>query len=108
MAPERHDHLRPDRSHLRTQEGLASRDLIRLRIPIVRRPALHDVRYVYVAALHRHAAFDDASEELAGFADEGLALAIFVLARTFADEHDLRTWIADSEDDLGAPLRREL
>jgi hypothetical protein len=63
--------------------------------------ALENVGDEDVGALEAHG-FDDFCEELAGFSDKGLALEVFVRARGFADEHEARVDVADSEDGLGA------
>ena len=65
--------------------------------------AFEDVADVHVVAGEAHRA-DDFGEQLSGFADERLALQILVLARRFADEHQLGLGIADAEDDLRARL----
>ena len=42
-------------------------------------------------------------EQLTGGADERLALQILLLARSFADEHQLALGIADAENDVVPP-----
>src|SRR5205823_2767891 len=69
---------------------------------VARRPALDHVGDVHVAAAQSHAAGDDLGQQLAGAADERFALAIFLLSRAFADEHELRLGLADAEHDLRA------
>ena len=64
-------------------------DLVGLRIAVARRPALHDVRDVHVGAGQADA-LDELREELAGAADERLALQVLLLARPLADEHQTR------------------
>ena len=63
--------------------------------------AFEDVGDEDVGAGEAHG-FDDFGEELAGFADEGLALEVFIGAGGFAYEHDAGVDIADAEDGLGA------
>ena len=53
-APERHDHLRPDDLDLPLEVRRARRDLVRRRLAIVRRAALHDVRDEHLLALQAH------------------------------------------------------
>ena len=69
------------------EKRLAGRDLVRLGIAIFRRPAFDDIGDIDVLALEPHAFGDDIGEQLAGPADERLALQIFVTPRPFADEH---------------------
>lgn len=59
------------------------------------RTAFQDIRYVSGLTVEAHG-FDDFGEELAGAADEGLTLLIFIGARSFADEHQGRVDVADA------------
>jgi hypothetical protein len=102
--PERHDDAWTDQRDLPVEKGLARDDLVGLRIAIVRRTALHDVRDVDVVAAKAHALRDDVGEEHAGAPDERDALAVLVLARSFTDEHQVGRCAADSEDDVRAPF----
>ena len=77
--------------------------LVALRRAVARRTALDYVRDINIFAPQAHR-FDHVVEQLAGAADERFALRIFVGARTFAHEHQLRPRIAHSKDDLFAPL----
>ena len=81
-------------------------DLLGLRIAVARRPALHDVGDVHVGALQADA-LDELRQQLPGAPDERFALQVFLLARAFADEHEVGVGPPDAEDDLRAP-RREL
>jgi hypothetical protein len=92
------------------EEGAALGRFLGRRIAILRRAALEDVHDIDVAALPA-AGFDDLGQELTRAADEGLALAVFVRARRFAEEDDPRPRIADAEDGLlagGRQLAAEL
>ena len=64
-------------------------------------PALEDVGDIDRIAGQPHG-LDDPREQLAGLADEGFALFIFVGARGFADEHEFGVDIADAEDHVFA------
>src|SRR3984893_1434648 len=66
-----------------------------LRIPVSRRPAFEDVRDEDVATREADAA-KQLLEQLAGGADEGLALQVLVLAGRLADDHDPRGGRANS------------
>src|SRR6185312_7641547 len=80
--------------------------LVTLRSPIARRPALDDVRDINIFAPQAHR-LDHIVEQLAGTAHEGLALLVFVSARRFADEHQLRPRIAHAENNLFPSLLGE-
>ncbi len=82
-------------------------DFVRLRIAVLRRAALDDVRDVDVLAREVDR-FDDLRQQLAGAADERDALHVLVGARRLADEHQVRVGIADAEHDLLAPERVQL
>ncbi len=69
----------------------------------LRRAALHHVADVNVFAANAHGR-DHVVEQLSGAAHKGLALRVFVRARTLAHEHDARVRIAHAEDDVGASL----
>ncbi len=97
----------PDEIDLAVEERLAGRDLVRLRIPVLRRPALDDVGDVDVRALELNG-LDDLREQLPGASDERLAEAVLVGARRLAHEHQFRLRIADAEDDLAAALLAQL
>jgi hypothetical protein len=64
-------------------------------------PAFQNVRDVNIAALQAHG-LDNFREQLPGSAHERLALPVFVRARRFADEHELRVNVADAEHDVFA------
>src|SRR5689334_14320779 len=104
---ERDDHLRRDQLQLANEERLAARDLVRLGIAVLRRPALDDVRDVDVLAPELHPLGDDLREQLAGAADERLALQVLVATGRLADEHEARARVADPEDEVLA-VRSEL
>ncbi len=101
--PQGDDDTRPDRLDLPEQERRAGRDLVRLRVAILRRPALDDVGDVDLLALETDRA-DHLVELLPGAADERLALRVLVGARPLADEHQVGVRIADTEHDALAGL----
>ena len=100
---QRHDRLRLDGRDLPHQKGRAGFALVALRRAVSRRPALDDVRDIHIFAPQAHG-LDHVVEQLSGAAHEGLALLVFVSARSLADEHQLRLRIAHAEDDLLASL----
>ena len=104
---QRDDDLRLDRGELAEQERLARRDLVGLRIAVARRPALEHVGDVDLVALEAHR-LDHLRQQLAGAPDERDALHVFIRARRFADEHQVRRRVADAEDDLLPPERVQL
>ncbi len=73
-VPERDHHRGLDERELGLEVGPAGLDLDRLRIPVARRAALHHVRDVDVGPGQADP-LDQQGEELAGPADERLALA---------------------------------
>src|SRR5438874_234944 len=81
----------------------AGGDLVRLGVAVVGRTAHDDVVDVDVVAGEPDC-LDDARQELAGLADEGLALLVLVLAGAFADEHQACLRAAHPEDDVRASL----
>lgn len=65
--------------------------------------ALDDVGDVNLCPVKTHSV-DLFFEELAGAADEGASLLVFVLSGALADEHDLGVVVAFSEDGVGSTL----
>ena len=63
--------------------------------------AFEDVGDVDIVAGQSHGV-DDFGKEFPGASDKWLALLIFVRSRRFADEHQLRIWVADTENSLRA------
>jgi hypothetical protein len=63
------------------------------------RAAFDDVADVNVGPTETHC-LDHLREKFSGAADEWFALNVFVAARAFSYEDELRFWIADAEDDL--------
>ena len=108
-AAHRQDDPRLHQLHLADQEGLALRQLVGRRVAVARRAALQRVgdvdllRRLGLAARQRDRA-QHVVEQLAGLADEGLALPVFLLARRFADDHPVRARVADAEDGLAPAL----
>src|SRR5688500_4514287 len=99
---ERDNNLRPDRVNLPEQERLALLHFVRLWIAVARRPALDDVGDVDVFAPQIDG-LDDFRQELSGAADERLPLDVFIRAGRFADEHQVRVGISDTEHHLLSP-----
>ena len=62
---------------------------IRKRFAVFRRTTFHDVADEDLVTRKAHR-LDNFSEQLAGAADKGKALLVFVISWTFANEHDLR------------------
>ena len=106
-GPERDHHLRLHHVDLPEQERLAGGHFVGLGVAVAGRPALEDVGDVDVLARVAHR-LDDLGEQLAGAADERLALDVFVGARRLAHEHQIRARVADAVDDLLPPLRVQL
>ena len=102
--PQRDDDLGADQLELPEEEGLAARDLVGLRVPVVGRPTLDDVGDVDVLPPDLHPLGDDLGQQLAGPADERLPLQVLVPARRLTDEDETGTRIAHAEDNLLAPL----
>ena len=102
-APERDNHLWLDHCNLAHEKWRAGVALIAFGRAIAGRAAFHDVRDVDLFAAQSHG-LDHVVEQLSGAPDERLSLRIFIRARAFADEHQVRMRIADAEDDLLAPL----
>src|SRR5947209_11751070 len=77
---ERADDDRLDQRDLAHEVGLALRDLLRLRVAVSGRPALEHVRDEGVAAVEADLA-EQRVEQLAGLADDRLALQVLVRRR---------------------------
>src|SRR5262245_59071829 len=97
--PQGDDHFRFDGVDLPEQKWLAGIDFVLFRVPVLRRPALDHVRNVHIVTRQTDR-LDDFREQLPGAADKGNSLFVFVGAGCFADEHQVRVWISDAEDDL--------
>jgi hypothetical protein len=102
-AAHRQDEARAQQLDLAHQEGLAARHLGGLGVAVARRAALQRVGDVDLARrLGRLAVLgarqaegaQHVVQQLAGGADEGLALPVLLLARGFADDHPLRLRVA--------------
>ena len=100
---QRDNYLRLDSRDLPHQKRRAGLALIALRRAVSRRTALDDVRNVNILTPQAHG-LDHVIEQLPGAAHEGLALLVFVCARSFTNEHQLSFRVADPEDDLFASL----
>jgi hypothetical protein len=96
VAAERHDQGRVQDLELAPEVRRARRDLVRLRVAVVGRPAFHDVRDEDLVASPAERP-EELRQQVAGAADERPAEAVLVEARALADEHDLG---------VGAPLPR--
>ena len=98
------DHPRLDQVDLALEIGPTGIDLLRLRVPVPRRPALQDIRDEDVLPLQPDP-LQQLREEAAGPADEREALAILLGAGGLAHEHQVRVRVAGSEDNPVAGLR---
>src|SRR5262250_877925 len=104
--PQRHDDRWADGVQLRLEEGLAGGDLVRLRVAVSRRAALHDVADVDLVAAVPHRG-DHLRQQLSRRADEGDALVVLLGAGTLADEDQPGLRISHAEDEVLRP-RAEL
>jgi len=82
---------------------------VRLGSAVLGRPALHHVADVDVFAAQLDALFlggalDHLRQQLTGASDEWDTLRVLVGARAFADKHQRRPIVANTEDDLVAPF----
>ena len=98
-APDAQDQLRVHQLDLAEQVRDAGAHFLRLRIAVVRRPRLEDVRDEHLLALQADR-LEHRVEQLPGAADERLALAVLVGAGRLADHHPLRVAVADAEHAL--------
>ena len=105
VAPERHDDGRLDQLDLAPQPRLAALDLLRMRIAVLRRPALQDVGDEDVVALKADP-LEQRRQQLAGGSDERDSLLVLLLAGGLADEEDAGVGVSGSEDDLRPGLRK--
>ena len=103
VPPERHDDGRVEDLELAPQVRGAGRDLVRLRVAVVGRPALDDVGDEHVLAPPADRG-EELDQEVAGPADEWPALPVLVEARPLADEDDLGLGVALARDGLGPRL----
>ena len=90
---EGHDDRRIEHLELATQIRRAGRDLVGLRVAIVRRPAFDDVGDEHVLAPPADRG-QQLHEQVAGTTDERPALAVLVEAGALADEDDLGLRVA--------------
>ena len=81
--------------------GATGLDLVRSRVAVLGRPALHHVGDVDVGARQSDAA-QQLVEQLAGLPHERLSLSVFVEAWAFSHEHQFRVGVAHSEHHLRA------
>lgn len=98
------DDLWLDEIKLFHQKGLAGGNLIRFRIAIVRRPALHYVGDIYILPAHFHAFDDNFGEQLPGSANERFPFQVLVPPRPLADKDKLGTGVAHPKDNFCPPL----
>ena len=104
-APEAYDEFRAYQIALCVQPVTARRLLLVERVAVVRRTAFDDVRNVYARAVEIDH-FQHVVEQLAGRADERLALQILLFTGAFADEHQLALRIANAENNVVPSLRK--
>ncbi len=102
------DDLRLDQVDLSSNKGRTSLQLLGLRraIPVTLQihggAALDYIGDVDLASRDAHALFDNAREQFTRASHEGATGFVLGAARTFADEHDVRVFIAFAEDDLAS------
>src|SRR5690606_9097362 len=101
---ERDQDLRAHEFDLALQIGQAGADLGRLRRAIVRRPALDRIRDIDVLAAAQADCTEHVVEQASRLADEGLALAVLLLARSLAHQHPAPRAVADAGYRLGASV----
>ena len=90
-----------DALDLAQQEPFAGQGLGGLRLPVVGGATLEDVGDIDIFPLEING-FEHGVEESPRASDEGLALAVFVGAGRFADEHPVGGGRSDAEYGLGA------
>ena len=100
IPSEGHHDRRVEDLELAAQVRRAGRDLVGLRVAIVGRPALDDVRDEHVLATPADVR-EELDQQVAGPTDERPALAVLVEARALADEHDLGLGVALARDRAG-------
>ena len=99
VPPERHHDSRVEDLELAPQVRRAGRDLVRLRVTVLGRPALDHVGDEHVLAPPADRG-EELDQEVAGAAHEWPALPILVEARALADEDDLGLGVALARDGL--------
>ncbi len=97
---QRADHDRLDQIHLPAQVVLAGRDLVRVGVAVVGRPAFQGVRDEHVAARQPDLA-EQLVEQLPGLPDEREPHAVLVGPGRLADEHQVGIGVAGAEHDRG-------
>ena len=102
-VPERDDDGGVDERDPLVEPGPARLELVGERVAVARRPAHHDVVDVDVLACDADLG-EQLVQQLAGGADERLALLVLVEPGRLPDEHQIRVRIADAVHDLGPPL----
>jgi len=100
-ASEAADHFRRNHGELPHQKRRTGGDFVLFGQTILRRPAFHHVADINILALQAHR-FDHLREQFPRPAHERLTLHVFVPARPFAHEYQIRFRIADTENDLRA------
>ena len=103
VPAQRHDQGRVEDLELALEVRRAGRDLVGLRVAVVGRAALHDVRDEDLVAAPAERA-QVLRQELAGATDERPAEPILVESRALADEHDLGVGAALAGDGVRAGL----
>src|ERR1700735_3226007 len=102
-TPEAANYFRPDYINLPEEKRRASCDFVFFRQAVFRRAAFHYVADVNVFSAQSHR-LDHLRKKFSSAAHERLAFNIFIAARPFADENQLRFHAADSENDIRAAL----
>jgi hypothetical protein len=83
--PQSHDHLWLYESELAVEEGCACVDLVRARIPVLRRVTQHRVGHISCLPNQSHF-HEELVEDASGAADKWAADPVFVLTGGFAEE----------------------
>ena len=101
-AAEAYDDLRTQQGGLIAQPVHAGFLFLLQGVTVLRRAALDNICYVDICAAVEVDGGEVFIEQLTACTDERLALQIFVSARAFADEHNLRARVTHAEHDIGA------
>lgn len=105
VPAEGYDQFRAQEVYLLFQPGIAGPHLFGEGVPVPGGSALDYVGYVDLFSCQVNGC-EQFFQELAGRADEGSALLIFVVTGAFTYEHDPGTFRAFTRDDVGATLAK--
>jgi hypothetical protein len=102
-SPDRENQARLNPFDLTLQVCRACLDFLRTRISVGRRPALQNIRDIDIAARQANRS-QHLIQQQTRFADERFSDAIFVRAGRLANDHPVRSSIANAENGLSAGL----